>query len=405
MQPSPEIVYQDVPTGSKLELWFEGAEVARVFIHRFQMRIGAAVVRAAGIGNALTDEAYRRRGFMRLLMEEAVRRMRASDASLSILGGIPDLYHKFGYATAGPLQLIRLRDLPHGTPLADGWRARPATPDDLPAIRALYDRNTAGQVGPLVRDPPGPGWSGRAWAMLLSALQQPDIDECRIVDAPDGHLAAYCWRGSDLWPVKWMEHETPGTMAFVEVMADGPLAAQAAIAACRAWAYEEGGRGKGRRDSPVTTLTFALPHRSPVGIVATFQDAQLIRHYFRSGGSMARTIDPRRLLAELLPELAVRLRAAGLRVDGVVRFVTDEGTAAVRLGTAEPMLLETVEPSDGSSIEISLPQTALARLALGAYPPEDVLDRLDPAPSPRAAELIAELFPLRQSHIYPPDWP
>jgi hypothetical protein len=42
-------------TGGKLELWFEGAAVARLFIHRFRMRVGAAVVRAAGIGGVATD--------------------------------------------------------------------------------------------------------------------------------------------------------------------------------------------------------------------------------------------------------------------------------------------------------------------------------------------------------------
>ena len=96
---------------------------------------------------------------------------------------------------------------------------------------------------------------------------------------------------------------------------------------------------------------------------------------------MARTLDPRRLLAALLPELSARLRAAGMGFDGVVRFVTDEGAAAVRLGPAEPTLIETVEPSDGESLEIALPQTALARLVLGGYPPQDVLARIE-APAP-----------------------
>jgi GNAT superfamily N-acetyltransferase len=400
MQPSPEIVYQDVPTGGKLELRFEGAAVARVFIHNFRMRVGAAVIHAAAIGEVSTDEPYRRRGFMRLLMEEAVRRMRASDVSLSVLFGISDFYHKFGYATAGPLQIIKEVDLPHGAPMAAGWRARPATPDDLPAICALYDRNTAGKVGPLVRDPHGPGWSGRAWALLVAALQQPDAGECRMVEAPDGHPAAYCWRGSDLWPIRMIERHTPDTMAFAEVMADSPLAAEAAIVACRAWACEDNEKEKGRRDSPVTTLHFHLPHRSPVGVAAAFSDAQLILRCFRSSGFMARTFHPRRLLAALLPELSARLC-----VDGVIHFVTDEGTAAMRLGPAGPMFIETVEPSDKPLTEITLPQTALARLALGAYPPQDVLERLDPAPAPRAADLIAALFPLRRCHIYLPDWP
>jgi hypothetical protein len=201
-----------------------------------------------------------------------------------------------------------------------------------------------------------------------------------------------------------MEHQTPGTMAFAEVMADSPPAAEAAIAACRAWACEEGDQNEGtRREDSVTTLTFSLPHRSVVGVAASFQDAQLILHCFRSAGSMARTLDVRRLLADLLPELSARLRAAGLGFDGVVRFVTDEGAAAVRLGPTEPTLVETGEPTDGESIEIALPQTALARLVPGGYPPQDVLAQIE-TPDPRTAELIAALFPLRRYHVYPADW-
>jgi hypothetical protein len=241
--------------------------------------------------------------------------------------------------------------------------------------------------------------------LLLAALQHPDAGECRIVEAPDGHAAAYCWRGSELWAIRWMEHQTPGTMAFAEVMADSPPAAETAIAACRAWACEENDeKDEARREGPVTTVTLSVPHCSLVGVAAAFDDAQLILHCFRSGGFMARMLDARRLLAELLPELSARLRAAGLGFDGVVRFVTDEGAAAVRLGSAEAALVESVEPSDGDSIEVALPQTALARLALGGYPPQDVLARIE-TPGPLAAELIAALFPLRQPHIYLADWP
>jgi hypothetical protein len=76
----------------------------------------------------------------------------------------------------------------------------------------------------------------------------------------------------------------------------------------------------------------------------------------------------------------------------------------VRLGPAEAALVETVESPDRETIEVALPQSALARLALGGYPPQDVLARIE-SPGPRAAELVAALFPLRRWHIYPADWP
>ena len=50
-----------------------------------------------------------------------------------------------------------------------------------------------------------------------------------------------------------------------------------------------------------------------------------------------------------------------------------------------------------------LPQAALARLALGAFPPGDVVDGLDPPPGPRERDLLAALFPARRPHMYWPD--
>jgi hypothetical protein len=52
---------------------------------------------------------------------------------------------------------------------------------------------------------------------------------------------------------------------------------------------------------------------------------------------------------------------------------------------------------------VRLPQTALARLALGTFPPGDVLDGLDSPPGPQERDFLAALFPARYPHMYWPD--
>jgi hypothetical protein len=57
----------------------------------------------------------------------------------------------------------------------------------------------------------------------------------------------------------------------------------------------------------------------------------------------------------------------------------------------------------GAEFRVRLPQTELARLALGAFAPGDVLARLPTPPDAVTAELIGVLFPRRHPHMWVPD--
>jgi hypothetical protein len=307
-----------------------------------------------------------------------------------------------------------LNDLHRSVPPPEGWRVRRATPGDLGAIQALYDRTTADVAGAAVRETEGSGWSARAWTNLAATLGREDAAHCRVVEAPDGQVVASCWRGEDAsWFVRANEQWSPETMAFAEVLAESMPAAEAVLAACRAWALEEGAR------RVVKSATLGVPLEGLIGRAAAFQDADRIRGHHRTGGFMARTLDPLRLLTQLLPELQARLYDAGVH-DGALQITTKEGSVTVRFDrdmphlsahqTAEsavPVSSETpgIERDDEAGVTLALPQTVLAQLALGAFPPEDLLARLDPPPAPRAAELLQTLFPQRRPHIFPPDRP
>ncbi|MGH2371671.1 MAG: hypothetical protein ACRDI2_26160, partial [Chloroflexota bacterium] len=87
---------------------------------------------------------------------------------------------------------------------------------------------------------------------------------------------------------------------------------------------------------------------------------------------------------------------------------TDEGAATLNI-TPDSV---TVAEQDGASaahswpgdrLSVRLPQTALARLALGAFPPADLLARLDHPVDGAARELLEALFPLRHPHMHYPD--
>jgi predicted acetyltransferase len=394
---APTLAIQAIPEGETLCIILDGAEAAHLYITPFRIRLGQAVLQVDGIGDVWTEEAHRKRGYARQLMEGAVQRMRAGTSALSLLYGIDDFYPKFGYAFAGAEQVVVLDELARSAPPPACWQVRPATPADLPAIQALYDRTVADVACATLREPAGPSWSGRAWRKLAEAMARQDAVRCRVVVAPDGHIAAMCWYDTEVWFVSANQGWYPETMAFAEVLAESLPAAEVVLSVCRTWALEEGTR----RERPVRTVTLPSPHQSAIGRAAAFQDAELTRRHHRVGGFMARTLDPQRLLTQLLPELRQRLRATDVRFD-TLRFVTDEGDVTLRLGAGEAVI---GTPADQATATVVLPQAQLAQLALGAFPPEDLLAQLDTPPDHATAMLLKTLFPRRDVHIFAPDRP
>jgi hypothetical protein len=398
----PELASRLESDGStRLDLIVDGRSVSRLWIVPFTLRIGAATIRMDGIGGVGTTDEFRRRGYARMVLDAAVARMQQGDAAISMLYGIPNFYAKIGYATAGPDHLIELPTLQEPARLPAGWHIRPAAASDLPALRRIYERNAARTVGAAVR---GPG--ARIWSKVpvgAAAEATADHDQCRVVEQPGGQVAAYAWRGSGFWYTKKIERRDPEALVLAEVMADGPAAADAVLAACRRWAAEV----SASLPRPLARITLPLPPEGPVAAAAMRQTADFRSLYSPSGDSMARVLDVLRLFESLKPELSRRVQAAGPAFSGDLRFETDIGSATLAVDR-EGVSLRAATACTGcvpgrESLTVELPQYELARLALGAFPPEDVLVRLDSPPGKEAGELVEVLFPFRRPHMYLPD--
>jgi hypothetical protein len=408
------IVFVNHPSGtSDVLLQLDGRQVSRVVIVPMLMRIGAAVVRMDGIGGVGTEEEFRNRGYSRRVMETAVQQMQRGDAALSTLFGIQDFYQKFGYETTGPeysviLPLVDASPARHSLPR--GWQFRPLTGDDMPAVMRLYHANTRRATGALVRHDAGDDPSEterlaavnpdsrkiglRAWNRLSTIAVEPGEDACRVLVDASGGIAAYAWFGANWW-MGVRRRDLPGAFHIAEGPARDAEAADALLAACRIWANEV--------DSDCESVALAIPPEGPVAWAAAYEGAQIVAAYTRGGDFMGRVLDVGRLLRQLQPELAARVRSArlplALRAPGRLTIRTDVGEAAIVI-TGDDVLVD-----DGASdgLVVELPQAALARLCLGGFDPADVLARLPNQPGQEAAALLRLLFPRRMPHIYQVD--
>ena len=175
-----------------------GQPVSRLQIVRITLRIGAACVPMDGIADVFTEPGHRKRGLARRMLEATVEHMRGGDAALTMLYGIPDFYHRFGYATTGPEHRLSLTRLDQPAALPAGWSARPLVAGDVPAVRQLYATATAAVSGAATRSEDG--W---IWARLAGSLApgQPETDGwegCQVLVSPAGAVEAYIWRGRGL---------------------------------------------------------------------------------------------------------------------------------------------------------------------------------------------------------------
>ena len=148
-------------------------------------RLRGVTLESAGVVGVHTDDAHQRRGHMRFMLETVIERAEARGAPLSTLYGVPDLYHRWAYATVMPEFTFTIATrLAEAVPASHQMRVGEAV--DLPAVARLYNRETARFSGMRVREPER--WLGPRqglWFGRLDAWVQVAIDA-------DGGMVGYC---------------------------------------------------------------------------------------------------------------------------------------------------------------------------------------------------------------------
>jgi GNAT superfamily N-acetyltransferase len=393
----PEVTFHREPDGSmRAVLLIENKAVSELGLIPFTLQIGAARVRMDGIAGVETDEAHRRRGYSRRVLQATIEQMERGDAALSMLYGIPDFYPKFGFATAGPNSMIIVREPEELGPLPAGWACRRYESTDFPAVRDLYDRQTRRAVGAAVRTN-----ESESWSYLREHGTDAELDDIRVITRPDGRVAAYAWRRQRHWYSHSIQERDPDAFLMAELMAESPGAADAALCACAAWMQDLPGDGPGT----LRRLLLSLPLEGFVAAAARRQTAEFTARFSRCGDSMARVIHLQRLFESLKPELALRAEVAAWSFNSDLRIITDIGEVTLSFTNQEITVSprKAVNETNPSTVQITIRQHELARLALGAFPPDELLDRLENPPSERAREIINILFPGRHPHLYIPD--
>ena len=339
-----------------------GEEVARLRILDRRMRLGAGWVRIGAIAGVKTKPRQRGKGYARELMEAAIDYMREQGYPLSILFGIPDFYHRFGYAPVMPSSSeVRIKTAA-GEALAGALAVRAANPSDGEALLAIYNAANAERTGTLER-------KESSFSPWLDDDDDWWEEERETIVAEDGDrpvayaLADPEWLYESEWNMRpheigvLPEYIGPGTASLVRA-----LAVEAAA----------------RRDE---WLTIELPADSPVlSVLRPVGFTQEIA-YAQNQGGMGRITNLGGLAMALKGTLESRMRGTGLagRV-GEVEFTCDTERAVSEIGA-------------GPTLAINLPQQHLLQLLLGYRSIAELRLELPACVDDRVVDVVDTLFP------------
>ena len=125
-------------------------DVSGVTLREYQMRFGSAHLKMGGIAGVSTEEKHRNKGYSRRAMEYTIVFMTENGFDVSMLFGIPNFYHKFGYATAIPETYVEFdtKDVQAAVPT---YQIRKFKTEDAPEILDLYAANNAERTGTPLR--------------------------------------------------------------------------------------------------------------------------------------------------------------------------------------------------------------------------------------------------------------
>jgi predicted N-acetyltransferase YhbS len=357
----------------------DGTPIAHVRIADRTMRLGAAMLRVAGIGDVATHPSHRKRGLMRTLFAHLNHFMHDEPYDLSLLFGIPNFYDKFGYIVALSTDhfIVSRQQLAR---LEPPYRGRRANRGDVETIRLLHRDDLATRDGAMAR------W-GEIW--LRGAVRE---KWCRLIEDPRGRPRAY-WRGNP---------RDDDSFALTEVSL-GPKPDEPAVVSVLADLV------KCARACEKPKLRIELPAAHPIGQFCIADGCEAHRWIGHRGGSMVRITNLETLCHHMAPEWE-RLLAASPAASwaGRLRLKTDPSTSLrAGLGTVDLAIARgkvRPEPPKGrAGAVIAAAQDKLCRLVVGFHTPAASAAVGEARITTPASPLAAALFPVRSLAFFPYD--
>jgi predicted acetyltransferase len=365
-----ETVVKDEGVRWQIELLLDGEAVSGTGIVKKQMQIGSAVVQQGGIAGVWTAEAHRKKGYASRVMWEGISWMAKQKYEMSILFGIADFYHRYGYTAAFAEQAMTIEtaQLQRLKPI---YHTRKMKASDLNAIKKVYRKYNAGRIGmdarrerwvPMWRMPRmGEGTTRRAGNVIMICDDKDRIKGFVVFDSQAGRFVV-----SEVCGVDRAALVTLGAVI-----------------------------GRRAKREGADQVRFCLPFDDPFLDVCIPLGYSSSTSYPFNGGAMGRIITLEPLLQKMTGVFYDRINTSGLDWVGDLVVKTDIGTVGLHI---VPDQITLQEQTGRPNIYIS--QMALSQLVMGYRSVEDVALDLGVSIPRRLVPVLSVLFPKSNPYMW-----
>lgn len=341
----------------------EGALAGALRLTTEVIRLGEARLKTGGLGWVSTATEHRHKGVCTALLQDTLEYMRQHGYHVSMLFGIPNFYHRFGYATTLAEYFVTLDAVEAPTAMTGAYRVRPVKPGDIRAIQRIHAANDADVACSLIRTA---AHVTNKWRRFQRAVVFTDTQ---------GKVVGYVWAQAeqDFYAV----HEVG--------VADFAIAAEV-LAYCAQRAQE----------AFMPRIRFALPPEHPFAHFLRQYESNHETYLCRQRGGMMTFVDIGETLEMLIPEWESRVADSAVADDRCEATLVVDGKG-FRLRSNRGA----IDISDGTGRnKVGLTADQLMHLVTGYTHFEDIFLARRRIVAGDGQALLAALFPKRNPYVH-----
>lgn len=319
-------------------LYKDGVEVSALAVIDYTTRLGGCEVHTGGIGNVRTPEEHRKKGYMRILMEDTLEYMKEEGYDISLLLGIPDFYHKYGYAVSLPKKKYVLDyEFIHEVEVdRSAYTFRDIEIEDYENILAIYNRNNHDRSASVVRTREF-FWGFARGSELFTKVKH------FLIEDSEGEILAYVVYDDNDDDLHIVEIESVDNTLYYLIM-------------------DEIKRLDNEFNRDFHDIFFYMPYDHPFMQFLRRYGIDLHVEFPRNGMGMSRIMNQLSTLQKIVPDIERRIeKNLGARYSGELEIKTDLDSTLITVVDGK------VSVSEGEcDTKFILPQQNLAQL-LHAY--------------------------------------
>lgn len=366
-----DIAIKDEREGHELELMLDGKSVSGLELLDLDLRIGIAKFKLGGIAGVRTDDGHRMKGYASKVLSRSIEYMVEKKYDVSMLFGIGDFYHRWGFATCLPDYELTISTR-NAERASKGYSSRPFELGDVDDILAIYENNNVHRSCWVER-------SKDTWEPFKKGTWYDRPARASVI-LDEGNIVGYYAYDDSKYDVRITEIGFGERDVFESMLREF---AEMAI------------------EKRVERILVNIPPDHPFATFCRRYGCSMSIGYPYGANGMMRIINLYSFLQKLRPELERTIGEPSRHsTRRTLKITTDIGEAAINISGHEVIIEDSSSHADAS---IYLPQAVLIQCISGFRCVSEMLTDSTVKYSGEIEDMLSDLFRQTYPHCWPAD--